>query len=204
MLDTIWFDVETSGYVTDYPRTISFEQMAVDSNAAIPDVHYVAFDNPELQNVYVVPAHSTRVRVPLVVKKDDPELEKKQFILRFCIKENKFFKTGFPTYRVRTVRISNMLTQPKHWDMYAEWYFAGEYGPVKYRFMIDAGAKVGVTIDDDFFAELLKSNPPDMGLTGYWQTFFENALAEENAKRKQEEKKPLAEANGKEVTFSLY
>ena len=55
MLDTIWFDVETSGYVTDYPRTISFEQMAVDSNAAIPDVHYVAFDNPELQNVYVVP-----------------------------------------------------------------------------------------------------------------------------------------------------
>ena len=25
MLDTIWFDVETSGYVTDYPRTISFE-----------------------------------------------------------------------------------------------------------------------------------------------------------------------------------
>ena len=42
MLDTIWFDVETSGYVTDYPRTISFEQMAVDSNAAIPDVHYVA------------------------------------------------------------------------------------------------------------------------------------------------------------------
>ena len=89
MLDTIWFDVETSGYVTDYPRTISFEQMAVDSNAAIPDVHYVAFDNPELQNVYVVPAHSTRVRVPLVVKKDDPELEKKQFILRFCIKENK-------------------------------------------------------------------------------------------------------------------
>ena len=65
-----------------------------------------------------------------------------------------------------------MLTQPKHWDMYAEWYFAGEYGPVKYRFMIDAGAKVGVTIDDDFFAELLKSNPPDMGLTGYWQTFL--------------------------------
>ena len=120
MLDTIWFDVETSGYVTDYPRTISFEQMAVDSNAAIPDVHYVAFDNPELQNVYVVPAHSTRVRVPLVVKKDDPELEKKQLILRFCIKENKFFKTGFPTYRVRTVRVSNMLTQPKHWDMYAE------------------------------------------------------------------------------------
>ena len=54
------------------------------------------------------------------------------------------------------------------------------------------------------FLELLKSNPPDMGLTGYWQTFFENALAEENAKRKQEGKKPLAEANGKEVTFSLY
>ena len=31
MRDTLWFELATSGFLTDYPRTISFEQMPVDS-----------------------------------------------------------------------------------------------------------------------------------------------------------------------------
>ena len=184
MRDTLWFELATSGFLTDYPRTISFEQMPVDSNAAVAGTHYVAFDDPAMQDVYVVPANANRVRVPLIVLKDDPELEEKEFTLRIRIKENEYFKPGDPENQIRTFCITNMLVKPTHWNGQAEWYFAGEYGPVKYRFMIDAAAEIGVTVDDDFFFDLVGDMySVDMGLTDYWRGFFTTALEEENAAR---------------------
>lgn len=208
MTDTIWFDLETSGFLTDYPRTISFEQLKTDGKDAEAGKHYVAFDDPSMKEVYVVPANSNRARIPLIMKKDDPELKNSEVTLKIKIKENEFFKSGSVGYQIRTFKFTNMIIQPKYWDMYAEWYFAGEYGPVKYQFMIDAGAEIGVTVDDDFFYQLTGDpGKVDMGLTGYWQNFFAQALADENAERAERGEGPLREApkqgetEGKLVTF---
>ncbi len=196
MTDTIWFDLETSGFVTDYNRTIALEQIDMENNAAVPGKHYVAFNDPILKNIYVVPAHSTRARIPVILKKDDPELNKQEVILRVRIQKNEYFNTGFPGYQERCIRFSNMLTKPKNWNFYAEYYFAGTYGPVKYRFMIHAAAeKKGITLNEDFFYSLV-GDPyaVDLGLTEYWKNFFKTALVEENAKRAAQGEGPLREA----------
>ena len=200
--DTVWFDLETVGYVVDYPRPIAFEQIPVDTNSAVPGKHYVAFDDPELKDAYVVPANSATARVPLIVLKTG-DMDSIEFTLRLKIKENEYFKPGFPDYQVRTVKVSNILSQPSRWDFYAEYYFAGEYGPVKYRFMIDVAAEMGVTLDNDWFAEILgeQGSVPDMGLTGYWQNIFKAALQEENEARAARGEGPLQEADGRVVSF---
>lgn len=211
MLDTIWIDVETSGFVTDYPRPILFEQISEGTDAAIMSTHYVAFDDPLLKDAYVMPANTNRTKVPVVLKKT-ADLAENEVVLRFKVKENEYFKPGFPGHDIRTIRFSNILTRPIHWDSKAEWYFAGEYGPVKHRFMIDVAAEIGVVVDENFFANLVGEPDDylqsiDMGLTGYWQSFFKTALNEENAVRKAagkdilREEPEAGETIGREVTF---
>lgn len=211
MTDTIWIELETSGFVTDYPRPFVFEQISSGSDAAIAGTHYIAFDDAALKDAYVIPANTNRTRVPVILKKT-PDLAEQEVVLRFKVKNNDYFKSGFPGNDIRTIKFSNILTRPVHWDGKAEWYFAGTYGPVKHRFMIDAAAKIGVVVNEDFFAKLVGepddySGHVDMGLTGYWLSFFTTALNEENAARKAEGKDILREAPeggetvGREVIF---
>ncbi len=190
--DTVWFELETVGYVVNYPRAIAFEQIPVDTNSAVAGKHYVAFDDSELKEAYVVPANSSRARIPLIVLKTG-EMDSVEFTLRLKIKENEYFKPGFTDYQVRTVKISNILTQPSRWDFYAEYYFAGEYSPEKYRFMIDVAAEIGVILDDTWFEEIMgePGTTPDMGLTSYWKNFFQTALIEENEARAERGEAPL-------------
>lgn len=209
MSDTIWVEVETSGFVTDYPRPILFEQISEGDSAAVAGKHYLAFDDTALKDMYIVPANTNRMKVPVVLIKT-PELAEKEVTLRFKVKENGYFKPGFPGNDIRTIRFSNILTRPVHWDDKASWYFAGEYGPVKHRFMIDAAAKKGVVVDEDFFVDLVGEPDDfsvDIGLTDYWKNYFQTALNEENAKRKKQGLDILREAPGegevvgREVTF---
>ena len=190
--DTVWFELETVGYVVNYPRAIAFEQIPVDTNSAVAGKHYVAFDDSELKEAYVVPANSSRARIPLIVLKTG-EMDSVEFTLRLKIKENEYFKPGFTDYQVRTVKISNILTQPSRWDFYAEYYFAGEYSPEKYRFMIDVAAEIGVILNDTWFEEIMgePGTNPDMGLTNYWKNFFQTALIEENEARAERGEAPL-------------
>ena len=61
--------------------------------------------------------------------------------------------------------------------------------------MIDAAAEIGVTVDDDFFFDLVGDMyNVDMGLTDYWRGFFTTALEEENAARAARGEGPLREA----------
>ncbi len=211
MTDTIWVEVETSGFVTDYPRPIVFEQIPSGENAAVSSTHYVAFDDPSLKDMYIVPGNMSRTRVPVVLKKT-VDLREKEVVLRFKVKENDYFKTGFPGNDVRIIRFSNILTRPFHWDSKAVWYFAGEWGTVKYRFMIDAAAEKGIIVNEDFFKNLI--GPPndylyqvDIGLTSYWRNFFQTALDAENLARRAQgldvlrEEPEEGEIIGREVTF---
>ncbi|MDY3033995.1 MAG: DUF4843 domain-containing protein [Odoribacter sp.] len=201
MTDTLWMELETSGYVTDYDRAISLVQLQSDSNMAIAGTHYVAFDEMTANNVYIVPANSNKVKIPLVVKKDDPELENKEFILRVGIQENDYFTAGFLNQRERVFKISNILSRPKNWTGYVTYYFAGKYGKVKHQFMIDTGLKAGIVIDEDFFYDLVGDpSNVDMGETDYWNGFFTHALQEENARRAGLGLDPLREAPEKGET----
>lgn len=207
--DTLWMEMETSGFVTDYPRTIPLIQLPVDSNAAIAGIHYIAFDDPSLKDVYVVPANQSKVKIPLIVKRD-PTLKKKEYVLKIGIAENEHFKTGFEDYKERTFRISDILTRPKNWTGNVSWYCFGKYGPKKYQFMIEVGAARGIVINEDFFKGLVPQNPPDMAYCDYWGGIFRDALNEENAARAAEGKDVLredplvGEAVGQEIYFKSY
>lgn len=197
MTDTIWLEVATSGFVTDYQRPVAFEQLEINDSSAVAGKHYVAFDDPAMKDVYVVPANANYARLPLILKKDDPELKKKRFTLKFSIKENAYFKNGTAGYQERTVTISNKIEQPKHWNEIAVMYFAGTYGPVKYQFMIDVARKEkGLILDDNFFYEVTGGETPgstDMAYTDYLRAFFTKALAKENAEREKQGFGPLRE-----------
>lgn len=195
LTDTIWMEVETMGFLTDYPRPISLCSLPVDSNAAVAGKHYVAFNDPSLKDVYVIPANKSKARIPLILKKEDPELEEKEFNLKIGIQSNEYFTAGLKGYQERVVKISNILTQPADWNMFAVFYFAGNYGKVKHQFMIETGNKIGVKIDEKFFHDLVGGDPGaiDMGLTDYWRQLFKTALAEENALRASQGKGPLRE-----------
>lgn len=185
LTDTIWMDIETSGYITDYPREVALTQLPVDSNAAVAGVHYVAFDDPALKGSYVVPANQSKTKIPLIIKRD-PSLKTKEYILRVGFKENGYFKPGFPMTGERTFLISDIITKPKNWDGLVNWYCFGKYGKRKYEFMIEVGAKRGTIINEDFFKKLIPTNPPDMAYCNYWSGIFRDALEQENKAREEQ------------------
>lgn len=195
LTDTIWLEVETIGFITDYPRSFTLCELPVDSNAAVAGKHYIAFDDASMKDYYVIPANKNKARFPLILKKEDPELSDKEFNLKIGIKPNEYFQAGLAGYQQRRVQVSNILTQPKDWNSYAIYYFAGDYGKVKHQFMIETGNKIGVKIDEEFFHDLVGGDPTaiDMGLTDYWRQVFKTALNEENARRAAQGQGPLRE-----------
>lgn len=183
--DTLWIELKTSGYITDYPREVLLTQLPVDSNAAVAGVHYVAFDEPALKGSYVIPANQNNAKVPLIIKRD-PSLKTKEYALKVGVKENEYFKQGFPATSERTIMISDIITQPQNWTGLVSWYCFGKYGKRKYQFMIEVGAKRGTIINEDFFKKLVPSNPPDMAYCNYWGGIFRDALEQENIAREKQ------------------
>lgn len=82
-------------------------------------------------------------RFPVILKRD-PSLKIKEVTLRIRIGNNENFKSGYPDLQEKVVTIADILTQPKYWDFYATYYFAGKYGKVKHQFMIDVTADMGL------------------------------------------------------------
>lgn len=176
-------EVRTMGYLSDKDRKISFRQITEGvENPAIPGVHYVAFDNPSLAQYYVVKAGQNSAQIPVMMLRD-ASLTTKEYCLKFEIIANDDFEVGYPDYSRMTVYIADILTLPASWNTGIRHYFAGTYGPVKHRFMIDCASPLGIRIDNDFFADIMGTGVPDMGLTGYWSGFFSTKLREENARR---------------------
>lgn len=190
--DTLWMDFETSGYVTDYPRTVRLEQITVEGDNAEAGSHYVAFDDTAVKDLYIIPANQSKAKIPLIVKRD-PTLKEKAYTLKIKIGENEYFKPGFPELQTRTYRIADILTRPQNWTGYVSIYCLGKYGDEKYKFMIETGAKRGVIIDEKFFKELVPSNPPDMAYCDFWEGVFRTALEEENKARAERGEGPICE-----------
>jgi hypothetical protein len=179
--DTMWVEVATSGFVTDYPRPVTLRQLESDPPRAVPGTHYVPFDDPRAASLLVIPAGATRAKLPVIVLRGASLIEA-EHTLRVAIVENEYFKPGFRESREKLLTVSDILIRPSTWDPYIDQLFT-TYGTETHRFMIDV-APPGVIIDDSFFDGWYDPTSfVNMGLFAYWTSYFEGKLQEENARR---------------------
>lgn len=205
--DTVWVEMATSGFVTDNDRSFMLEQVQL-AEGDIKNVegivnaevgkHYIDFNDPDISKYLVVKAGENTVKFPVVVKRNDPYLEEGNVHLRFKLKETDNFKESFKANRFYTISITNKLVKPASWDV-LEYYFGGDYGYEKLRFMIDCAIW---TINDEWFTDNFGSYATvDMGYTGYLSTYYTNKLIELNRERQAQGLDYLKESDGTIVQF---
>lgn len=172
--DTLWFGVQTSGFLSDQPRPITLKQITVPDTVpnAKPGIHYIAFDSPEISSSYVVPANTEMVEIPVVLLRDT-SLNTSDVVLRFGFEENDYFKPGFKLMSYCTVYISAHISCPTQWKPYD----FGEWAPKKHELMIEW---TGNAWDDAYIEKLYNG---DSNYITYLSEWFQHKLEEENAKR---------------------
>lgn len=183
--DTVWFHLHTQGNLSDMPRPFCLEQVQIEGVAnAVPDVHYKSFDNPEVKNLYVIPANAAYLKVPIIVKRD-VSLSDTTVVLHFKVVANEYFQPGDPDFIWREVTISNRYVRCSKWmDAYV-----GSWGEEKMKFMIEVS---GLKWDNDCFTNGLSD-----GSLPYWSMKFK----EELLKRNEKVGTPLKEKDGTIVVF---
>ena len=189
--DTVYIPMRTMGFVTSYDRPIGIEQAeavfedGVQGANAVPGVHFVPFDDPEYVKFAVVKAGQAEAQLPVILLRD-PSLADGEVTLRIRIVENKEFVPINPQNSEKLIVFSDMMMQPEKWDdVFAK--FFGNWGPVKYRFMLD---NTNERWDDEFIETLINDIPYLM----FWKARLRELLAEENARREAAGEEPLREA----------
>lgn len=199
--DTVWMEVETMGFLSDLDRTVELEQKHIEEEElqeynegeAVPGVHYVPFDDPDLLAKSYVPAGSTIAKVPIVVLRD-PSLDEQSVALRITFKDNGIFKPGYPVYNTHTIHIAGRLSKPESWDLnYLDYNFVG-YTETVHELMIQWS---GNAWDDDY----VKSIASNYDYLQYLKAFFQEKLEETNAERQAQGLDILREPNGDPVKF---
>ena len=156
--DTLWYEVETMGFLSDHDRAISVVQVPTDGNDAEPGKHYIAFNDPKLSSKYIIPAGKSRTKIPVVLIRDI-SLKEKSVTLRFSLQANENFQLGYPEFSTRQITFTDQLTEPSEWsynpfpeygDYSLKSYF-GAWGPVKFQFFIE---ETGKKWDDEYLKEL--------------------------------------------------
>ena len=148
--DTVWVRIQTMGFLSKDDRPIAFEQISAGARDAVAGVHYVAFDQSELQKLYVMPRNGSTTSVPVVLKRD-PSLEQEEYTLLFQVRKNDFFGRGIVGAWSCRVVISDRLARPANWNFQTEMEF-GEYGRVKHRWLIE---QTGNRWDDEYLRDIL-------------------------------------------------
>lgn len=176
--DTIWLPATTMGVLSSEARPYALRQIQVEGVLnAQPGVHYVSFNDPEVQNLYQVPSDSNHVLIPLILLRD-VSLKDTTVILEFGFAENAYFKPGYAEWATRVVEISDRLMKPSNWDMLElDVYYFGVYGEVKHQLMIEW---TGQTWDDAYIEEFING---DYAYQNYLVDYCVKRLKEENAKR---------------------
>jgi len=198
--DTVWFEVETMGFVADYDRPIALQQLDTAAYNAVPGKHYMAFDDASLKDYYVIPAGKAKTKIPVVILRD-ATLKDTTAVLKFGFKDNEYFTSGYPVLQTRVLTFSDRLSQPSNWTKqyeypgYAGFYvslsnYFGDYGPVKHQFLIE---QTGKTWDDDYIESLMTG---DFSYLQYLMQKMQSVLDELNAERAAQGLDPLAEADG--------
>ena len=203
--DTVWFEVESMGFVADTDRPIALQQIdSVGVENAVVGLHYVGFDDAQLAKHYVMPAGKARTRLPIVILRD-ASLKDKAVVLKFRIKANESFVNGYAPLAERVLTLTDHLSEPSRWNYqypYGGSYtislasYFGSYGPVKHQFLIN---ETGEKWDDDYIDALMTG---DSMYIMYMMSKMSRRLGEVNAQRTSQGLDVLREADGTEVAIS--
>ena len=197
MIDTIWLQVNTMGAPAEYDRPLALQQLTTGEDDAVPGLHYVKFDDPELATKYYIPAGAIIARIPVVVKRDDPTLKTVAYTLRVGFKPNEEFDYGSKEFSFKRIVIADKLVEPENYDYLT--HFFGEYGPVRHRFLIDVS---GEKWDDEYVDSLVDTymlGNGDQGYLFYYAQKMYRALQEYNSTHD----KPLCEEGDIPITFDF-
>lgn len=200
--DTVWVEMESMGKLSDKDRPIELEQLDTTATMAVAGKHYVAFSDPSLAKYYVMPAGKARTKVPIVILRD-ASLKKETVVLKYRIKPNAYFESGYGVFQTRSLAITDRLSEPSYWkkafDMggysYSLYDCIGDWGAVKHQFMINVTGKAW---DDDFIESFMTG---DNSYLNYLLGKLVNELAKTNAEREAQGLPDLCEEDGTPVSF---
>lgn len=195
--DTVWFEATIMGDLSKMYRPYCLQQIQREGVMnAEPGVHYVAFDDPEVQDLYRVAPDSNSVQVPVIVLRRDPILQDTTVVLEFGFVANEYFQPGYDGFSHRILEITDRLAKPANWDGgYMEVYYFGKYGEVKHQLMIDW---TGNPWDEEYIEEFLSG---DTAYLNYIIDYCAQRLEEENAARLAAGEDVYREKDGTEVVF---
>lgn len=180
--DTVWFAASTMGFLSGEYRPYALQQIQMEGvKNAEPGVHYVAFDDPSVADLYRVAPDSNTVQVPVVLLREDEELQDTTVVLRFGFVDNGIFMPGYAGLDTRILEITDRLAVPENWETSDLNHYVGAYDELKHQLMIEW---TGDAWDADFIDELMSG---DRAYVSYLELWFSQKLEEENA---------IREANG--------
>lgn len=189
--DTVFFDIYAVGGVSGKDRPFAIEQVMLEGEEnAEAGVHYKAFDDPSLKDVYVMKAGQVHDSVPIILFRD-ASLKNKSVKLQIQVKANDQFQPGEISKLWRRVEFTDMLSQPAAWDNSGERYYWGKYSQVKHAFMIEG---TGKKWDQEFMAEVRV----DYSLITFWRLKLKTLLTDYNNAHPGE---PLTDETGETVIF---
>lgn len=203
--DTVWFDVETMGFLADEVRFAELRQIPVEGvKNAEPGVHYVAFDDKEMKGMGRIEPGKSRGKIPVILLRAE-ELEDTTVVLKFGFKENEYFMPGYEGLDTRTMEITDRLAQPTNWyTRYGQgrgWCMAnriGHYGELKHRLMLEW---TPLKWDEECIEQIM-TGKMDAAYVGYIYSLLSRKLREANEQLKAEGKEPYTEKDGTtEVSF---
>lgn len=151
--DTVWIPLKTIGKVMDYDRPVALLQVQAKDSNAVAGIHFVDFDAPSLNAHYVVPAGRTRVKLPIVLKRD-LSLKTGKVVVQFTLKANEYFIPGFVGPQTVQIWVTDQLDRPSFWPIASDATLntkIAPYDPVLHRFLIDA---TGNQWDNEYIATL--------------------------------------------------
>lgn len=193
-IDTVWFEVGTMGRLFDYDRPVELEQISTGEADAVPGVHFVPFDDPQLLSKSFIPANQNKALIPIVVLRD-ASLDDGNVNLQFTFKDNGYFKPGYEVFSTHTLVISSHMAKPANWDTYYGDNNFGTYTELKHQLMIEW---TGNSWDEDYLDELFAG---DSNYVTYLSQWFIEKLEEENQKRQEAGLDIYREPNGEPVSF---
>lgn len=142
--DTVWVPIIVTGNKAS--RSRQFVLAVVDTlTTAVKDLHY-----EPLKPSYTLPADSTTLKIPIIIKNNDPALAEKSVTLGFRAVAGGDFSADLPLpLRTKKIIFSSRLEQPSWWVYWTSQL--GNYGRIKHQLFLIATGN----------AELVDMSKPD-------------------------------------------
>lgn len=188
MWDTVWLDIRTMGFPTDYDRPIKIIQTNTgEPYAAVAGKHYIGFDDERVKDQVSIAIGQVKRMLPVIFYRD-PSLTTDSVRLEIEIQPNEYFGVGMDTLSHFMVEMTAKPSKPKLWSSVFQSVF-GDWGAKKMWFIM---RYVGFS---DF-----ENRINDYAYQTYLRGRAAEALAEYNADERNEDR-PLREADGTVVKF---